>query len=207
MFEFSVWKAAVWAVATFGIAGTIALIVFAPAAAKIALGAVVRLFAFVFSYRLGCALVAAIVAALITDYVRHSIDDSRYAAETAAFEKAQEERDERIARDTREWVLKEIADTAQQNVTTDKEVKDFTDALPKLPEGQPAIHSGNPFRVGDDAARLRKIAGQAERGSDGPQGVQKADTAVARLRDRVRNRLPGAIGGSSRNHQQGQQSN
>ena len=204
MFEFSVWKAAVWAVATFGIAGTIALIVFAPAAAKIALGAVVRLFAFVFSYRLGCALVAAIVAALIADYVRHSIEDDKHAAEVAAFEQKQVDRDEQIARDTREWVLKEIADTAQQNATVDKDVKDFTDALPKLPEGQPAVHAGNPFRVGDDAARLRKIAGQAGRGSDGAKGMPQADAKPASLRDRIRKRLQSSGSGSAGHSEQRQ---
>ena len=197
MFEFSVWKAAVWAVATFGIAGTIALIVFAPAAAKIALGAVVRFFTFIFSYRAGCALVAAIVAWFIADYVRHSIEDDKHAAEVAAFEQKQVDRDEQIARDTREWVLKEIADTAQQNATVDKDVKDFTDALPKLPEGQPAVHAGNPFRVGDDAARLRKIAGQAGRGSDGAKGMPQADAKPASLRDRIRKRLQSSGSGSA----------
>lgn len=185
------WKIAIWIVATFGIAGTIALIAFAPAFAKIALDAVVRFFAFVFSYRLGCALVAAIMAALITDYVRHSIEDDRHAAETAAFEQKQVERDEQIARDTREWVLKEIAVAAPQNATTDKEVKDFTDALPKPPE------TGNVFRVGADACRLRKLAGQAECGSDGAKAVPQADTPRASLRDRLRKRLPGSDSGSA----------
>jgi hypothetical protein len=199
------WKLITWAIGTVGIGGLVALAVFAPAVAKLLLDAVVRFFALVFSYRIGCAVVAAALAWFIADYVRHSIEDDKHAAEIAAFEKAQVARDARIKTETRALVWEEIANATADNAVTDKDVKDFIDALPKPPEGQPAVHPGNPFRVGDDAARLRKIAGQVGRGSVGAQGVPQADTKGASLRDRVRKRLSGGGDGSAGGDQQGQQ--
>lgn len=193
--DVSTWKLLVWGVATFGVAGTIAFIVFFPLLAKAAGWALVRFFTFVFSYRLGCAVVAAIVACLITDYVRRSIEDDRHAAElkemSAAFRQAQALRDARIAKDTRELVLQEIAAAKVEDAPVDKEVKDFTDALPK-----PTTPTGNLFRVGDDACRLRSIVGQGQAGCGpiGPQGVSKTDAGNARLRDRIRKRLSGGGG-------------
>lgn len=198
-FDVSWWKVLVWALTTFGVAGTIALIVFAPALARAAGWAVVRFFSFVFSYRLGCALVAAIVGALVADYVRHSIEDDRHAAETAEFNRKQDERDKRIAQETRELVWKEIADATAENAVTDKEVKDFTDALPKPPP-----ETGNVFRVGADACRLRGIAGQAECGRSGAQRVSQADAKPASLRDRIRKRLPSSGSGSAGHSEQRQ---
>lgn len=177
--DFSWWKLIWWAVGVFGIGGLIAICAIYP----VVLAVVARFFRLVLSTRIGCAVVAAIVAALIADYVRHSIDDDRYAAEIAAFEKKQDERDKRIAVETRELVWKEIADATAQNAVTDKDVKDFTDALPPIPP------TGNVFRVGADACRLRKLAGQADCGPDGAQGVPKADTKPASVRDRIRKRL------------------
>jgi hypothetical protein len=190
MFEFSVWKIAVWALATFGVAGTIALIVFAPALAKVAASAVVRCFAFVFSYRLGCAVVAALLAYAVADYVRRSIEDDRHAAANAAFVQKQIERDARIKTETRELVLKEVAAAAAENAATDKDVKDFTDALP-IP---PPTPTGNPFLIGADVCRLRAIYGQTECRPDGATGVPKTDAPAASLRDRIRKRLSGSGG-------------
>jgi hypothetical protein len=187
---FEMWKVAYWMIGTLGVAGTIALFAFAPAVATGALNAVVRFFGLVLSYRIGCAVVAAALSWFIADYVRHSIEDDKHAAANAAFEAAQVARDERIKIETRELVWKEIADATAENAVTDKEVKEFTDALPKPPE------TGNVFRVGADSCRLRKLAGQADCGSDGAQGVPKADTKPASLKDRIRKRLPGSDGGS-----------
>jgi hypothetical protein len=188
---FEMWKVAYWMIGTLGVAGTIALFAFAPAVATGALNAVVRFFGLVLSYRIGCAVVAAALAWFIADYVRHSIEDDKHAAEVAAFEKAQDERDARIKIETRELVWKEIADATAENAVTDKEVKDFTDALPKPPD------TGNVFRVGADVCRLRRLAGQAECGSDGAQGVPQTDTKPASVKDRIRKRLSGGDSGGA----------
>jgi hypothetical protein len=185
--DFSWWKLIWWAVGFFGIGGLIVICAVYP----IVLAAVARFFRLVFASRIGCAVVAAIVAALIADYVRHSIEDDKHAAEVAAFEQKQIERDEQVARDTREWVLKEIAGSTSENAKTDKAVKDITDALPPIPP------TGNVFRVGADACRLRSLAGQAGCGSDGTKGVPQADTKGASLRDRLRKRLSGSGSGSA----------
>ncbi len=190
MFEFSAWKVAVWAIATFGIAGTIALVVFAPAIARAALGAVVRCFALVFRYRVGCAVVAALLAYAVADYVRRSIEDDRHAALAAEFNRKQDERDARIKTETRELVLKEVAAAATDNAATDKDVKDFTDALPTPPPAP----TGNPFLIGADVCRLRQLYGQTECRPDGAKGVSKADAPAASLRDRIRKRLSGSGG-------------
>ena len=177
------WKIAYWMIGTLGVAGTIALFVFAPAVATTALNAVVRFFSLLLSYRIGCALVAGALAWFVADYVRHSIEDNKHAAEVAAFEKAQDERDKRIATETRALVWEEIANATAENAVTDKDVKDFTDALPPIPE------TGNVFRVGADACRLRKLAGQAECGPDGAERVPAANPKPASIKDRLRKRL------------------
>lgn len=185
------WKIIIWAVGTVGVGGVVAFAIAAPAAAKLVLDAVVRFFALILSYRIGCAVVAAALAWFVADYVRHSIEDDKHAARVKAFEQEQVARDARIKAETRDLVLKEVAEATAENAATDKDVKDFTDALPKPPE------TGNPFAVGSDSCRLRAIVGQAGCGSDGAQGVPKVDTKAASLRDRIRKRLPPAGGGSA----------
>lgn len=183
------WKLVYWMIATIGVAGTIALIVFAPTVAKIALDAVVRLFAFVLSYRVGCALVAAVLAAFIADYARHSSDDAKHAAEIAEFEKAQNDRDKRIAKKTRDEVWAEIANATAENAVIDTKVKEFHDALPPIPA------MGNPFAVGDASCRLREIAGLTGCGPQGTKRVSKArpQSAGARAKHWTEHRLPGLI--------------
>ena len=200
MFEdFSWWKIAWWGVGTFGLAGTIFLAVAFPVVFKVAFSAVVRFIALLLSYRAGCARLAAIVAAVAADYWRHSTEDAKHAAESAAFERAQTERDARIQRDIRAAVLKEIADAAVENVATDKDAKDFTDALPKPPPD-----TRNLFRVGPDACRLRSIYGQAGCGPHGAQGVPKADAKDAGVGDRRGHGLSSVVRRIGRDHQQGQ---
>lgn len=196
-FDVSWWKVIWWAVGVFGIGGLIALCAFYP----VVLAVVGRFFRLVLAYRIGCALVAATLAWFIADYVRHSIEDDKHAAAVAAFEKAQDDRDKRIATETRALVWEEIANATAENAVTDKDVKEFTDALPKPPE------TGNLFRVGADACRLRSLIGQAGCGSDGAKGVSQADTPRASLRDRLRKRLPGSSGGIAGDGEQGQQGN
>lgn len=188
------WKWVWWGVATLGIGGTIALIAIFPVAGGAAIKAVVRFFSIVLAYRVGCALVAAALAALVADYVRHSIEDEKHAAAVAAFEKAQKERDKTIAADTEKWVREQIAAQFIAEQDTNHDVDSFKKDLPV----------SDVFRVGADAARLRKLAGQAERGPDGTKGVPKADAKPASLRDRIRKRLPGGGGGIVGRDQQGQ---
>lgn len=165
----SVWKIVWWLVATLGVAGTIAVVVglmaMGPQALFIAARAVREFFRIVLSYRIGCALLAAIAVGLLVDYWRHSRDDAEFARRIAAFEAAQVARDTNIAQQTREAVLQEIANATAENGKLDQEVKEFENELPPTPA------TGNPYRVGPDAAKLRRIAGQAERGPHGAKRV------------------------------------
>lgn len=157
-----------WIVGTFGVGGLVAFWFLAPTAAQLTLQAVVKFFQLVLSYRIGCALIAAVLAGVIVDYKRHAYDDAQFAARTAAFERAQTARDGRIAQETRDKVWKEIADATAQNVSIDNEVKEFSDAPP------PAA-TGNPLLISDaDADRLCKLAGQTQCGPSGDKGVPKA---------------------------------
>jgi hypothetical protein len=199
-FDFgSSWKLLWWGFGTLGIAGTIALAVAFPAIAKIVLDRVVRLFAFVLSYRVGCALVAAILAALIADYVRHSIDDSKHATELATFKLAQVARDKRIATETRAAVWEEIANATAENAVTDKDVKEFTDALPKPPD------TGNLFRVGADACRLRALYGQSGCGPVRAKGMPKADAKDEGVGNRRGHGLSSLVSRIRRDRHQGEQ--
>jgi hypothetical protein len=199
--SFEAWKIIYWVVGTVGIGGAIALACFFPAVAKLLLDGVVRFFALVFSYRIGCALVAGALAWFVADYVRHSIEDDKHAAEVEAFEKAQKARDARIKTETRALVWEEIANATAENAVTDKDVKDFTDALPKPPD------TGNPFAIGSDACRLRAIYGQPGCGSVGAQGVPKADTKDEGVGDQRNHGLSNLVRRIRRHNQQGEQGN
>jgi len=180
------WKVGIWVATTGGIAGLITLAVLFPAAMGMVFNGVMKLFGLVLNYRIGCALVAAIVAGLAVDYARHSHDDAAFAAQTAAFEKAQDARDAKIAADTRASVTQELTEAAAANAATDKEVKEFHDALPPVvPE------TGNPFRVGNDACRLRKLAGEADCGPVRAKRMPKAHAASKPATGWGRLRLPG----------------
>lgn len=191
-----------WIVGTFGVAGLVAFWFLAPTAAQLALQAVVKFIKLLLSYRIGCALLAAIVAALIADQHRHSYDDAQFAARTAAFEQAQTERDERIAKETRDKVWIEIANATAENKTIDTDVKGFTDALP-----QPVAigKSVNPFIVGADADRLCKLAGQTQCGPVGDQGMPAARRAGSGSGDHKKIRLPSLIRTGVGSTKQGEQ--
>lgn len=156
------WKVGIWLITTLGIAGTLALLAFLavayPLVLKGILSAVARFFSWVFSYRIGCAIVAAVAAAFIADYHRHSIDDAEFAQRTALFEHAQKQRDERIKTETREEVWTDIANATAANVVLDKDVKEFTDAPPP-----PLPTTGDPYNIAPaDRVRLCRIAGKTE---------------------------------------------
>lgn len=174
-----------WIVGTFGIAGLIAFWFLAPTAAQLALRGVVKAFQFILSYRIGCALLAALVTGLIVDERRHSYDDAQFAKQTAMFEAAQKMRDVRIAEKTREAVWVEIANATAANNVVDNDVKEFRDALPPPPP------TGNPFLVGADAGRLCHIAGKARCGPSGDKRVPAARRAGSRSGDQRKVGLSG----------------
>lgn len=166
-----------WLLGTLGIAGTVALAVLAPAVLSVVVQAVVRFVGYLLSTRWGCALLAAAVAFVVADINRSMRDAADFKAKTEAFEQAQRDRDERIARETREDVMKEVAAATAESAEIDKGVKEFKDALPPVPHTDV-----NVFRVGSDACRLRLIAGQAGCGPEKgtlrvptPRGRPKAD--------------------------------
>jgi hypothetical protein len=194
----SLWKILYWLIGTVGVAGTIALFAIYPAIMGSIWRGIIKLFALILSYRLGCAIVAAIAVGFAVDYWRHSRDDAAYAEQTAAFEQAQRDRDKKIAKETREAVWVEIANATAESAVTDKEVKEFTDVLPPVPE------TGNPFRVGADAGRLCKIAGQARCGPPSPQGVPKAKGAGVSSGNRGKLRLPHLVSRGAGSAQKGQ---
>jgi hypothetical protein len=176
-----------WVLGTFGLAGLVAFWFLAPTAAQLTLQAVVRVFKLLLSYRIGCALLAAIAAGLIVDHKRHAYDDQQFAARTAAFEDAQHQRDGRIAQETRDKVLADIANATSENAVIEKDVKEFSDALPA-----PAP-TGNPFLVGADADRLCRIAGKTQCGPSGDQGMPKARRPGGRSGNHAKIRLPSLI--------------
>lgn len=176
-----------WIFATFGVAGLVAFWFLAPTAAQLTAQAVIKLFRFVLSYRVGCALLAALVAGLIADHHRHAYDDDQFAKRTALFEEAQRRRDATIEQNTREKVWTEIGDATVRNNSIDSKVKDFRDALP------PPAATGNPFLVGNDADRLCKLAGKTQCGPSGDQGMSKARRPGGRPGDNAKIRLPSLI--------------
>ena len=187
------WEVLTWIGGTVGVVGFIAAWILFPAAFSVVLKGIMAMFGFVLNYRIGCALVAAIVAGVAVDYARHSHDDAVHAAQTAAFNKAQDARDAGIAADTRKLVTKEFAEAAAANAATDKEVKEFHDALPAVvPE------TGNPFRVGTDACRLRKLAGETDCEPVRAKRVPKAHATVKPASHWGGFRLPGFGGAGAR---------
>lgn len=147
-----------WLLGTIGIGGTVALAVFAPAVFTMVAQAIARLVGYLLSTRWGCALLAAIVAVVVADVHRSMRDQAEWAERTAEFNRQQEERDRRIADQTRAEVEKEIAAAKVDDKVIDTAVKDVIGEFRHV-EPVPAL--GNPFRVGDDACRLRAIVGQA----------------------------------------------
>lgn len=184
-----------WVFGALGVGGLIALWFLAPAVASTVLRAVAGFFKWVLSYRIGCALVAAVIAALVADHLRHRYDDEQFAQRTAAFEAAQKARDARIAAETRDRVYKELEAEAAHNRAVDNEVKVFTDAPPT------PVPAGNPLRISDgDADRLCRIAGQTECRSVGGERVPETRRTGGRSKDQGV-RLPNLIRSGARPNQ------
>lgn len=178
-------------VGTIGIGGTIALLYLGPAFLTALVPQLVRFF---FGTRIGVGIMVGAIAFMVADIHRSRSDAARWEAEKAAFVQAEHDRDERIAKETREAVWKEIADATAQNTVLDNEVKEFHDALPPVP-ASPAAATVNPFLVGDSACRLRHLAGYPGCGPVRAQGVPKARSGGAgsgRI-DWSKLRLPGLI--------------
>lgn len=176
-------------VGTIGIGGTIALLYLGPAFLTAILPSLLRFF---FGTRLGVGIMVGFAAFMVADIHRSREDAKRWEAEKAAFAQAQHDRDERIAKETRDKVWAEIADATAANTVIDNEVKEFHDALPPA---APAAATINPYLVGDSACRLRHIAGYAGCGPVRAQGVPKAGSKRAgtgRI-DWSKFRLPGLI--------------
>lgn len=162
-----------WALGTFGVVGTALLIWLAPAFLVRMVQAILN---FCFTTRIGAALLAASIAFFIADTNRSRRDASEFAERTAIFEQAQKDRDAKIEADTRADVLKEIASQALKDTATDTQVKDFHDALPAIPTTDAC---NDIVRVGNNADRLRAIAGTPVRRSGGAKGVPKARKKAA----------------------------
>jgi hypothetical protein len=191
----SLWKIVWWLIATLGVAGTVALaaglFALGPQALVIAARAVREFFRVVLSYRIGCALLAAISVGIAVDYWRHSRDDAEFARRVAAFEAAQVARDNKVAQDTRELVWQEIANATAENAVIDKDVKEFTDAPPP-----PLPTTGDPYDIDPaDRIRLCHIAGKTECGPERAQGVRAARRAAPHPGNR---KLPEAGAGRAR---------
>lgn len=177
-----------WAIGTFGTVGTALLLWLAP---TVLVRIATWLFKFFVTTRLGNVIAAAALAFFVADVNRSLRDRSEFAAQTAAFQQAQKDRDKRIAAETRDEVWTEIANQTAANTATDQDVKEFHDALPPVP----FTNGINPFRVGDAACRLRAIAGYSGCGPERSQGMPAARSkgAGAGTKNRLRIRLPRLI--------------
>jgi len=167
-----------WAIGTFGAVGTGLMLWLAPAAlVQIA----TWLLKFFFTTRIGAAFLAGSVAFFVADVnrsLRDEADFKRITARTIAlFEQAQKLRDAGIAQQTRDAVLKEVADQAAADAKTDNQVKDFHDALPPV---EAADKCNDLIRVGSNAGRLLNIAGGGP-----PQGRSKRLNGVPKARPRA----------------------
>lgn len=177
-----------WAVGTFGLVGTGLLLWFAPA---VLVKVVTSLLSFFLTNRWGNMIAVGLIVFFVADVNRSMRDAEEFKEKTADFEQAQDDRDKRIAMETRASVTKEFEDQKAADAATDTKVKDFTDALPPVP-----FADSSPFRVGDDACKLRALAGQAGCGPKIiPRRVPKAPAKPEAPADHGGFRLPGTLGG------------
>jgi hypothetical protein len=178
-----------WVWWTLGGAGTLTIALMAWLAPALLVQIVKSAIGFFIFTRIGNIIAAAAIAFLVGDVNRSIRDQNEFAARTASFEQAQQQRDAMIAEQTREQVTKEIAAAQAANAQTDKEVTEFDHAIPPVPYAQT-----NPFRVGADACRLRHIAGETQCGPASPtHGLPKARSATQGAADHPRHRLPGLV--------------
>lgn len=186
-----------WALGTFGTVGTLLLLWLAPATLAMVVKSVLTFF---LTNRYGNMIAVGLIVFFVADVNRSLRDQHEFAARTAAFEQSQRDRDTRIAQETRDQVWKDIANQTAENTATDKDVKEFHDALPAVP----FANGVNPFRVGDASCKLRHVAGQAGCGPARAKGVPKARPEGAVPGNQPRFRLPGFITGGIGGAQKGQ---
>lgn len=192
MFEsLEILKWVLWLVATVGVAGTIALFVFAPAMGRGLVALAIEMLHQLLATRFGCAVLAAVVVGLGVNHMRAAVDQDHFEQRIAQFEELQKERDVKIAAETRAAVEKEQAELTRSAALTDIAVKDFTNGLPIAPP----LPAANPLRVGDDACKLRNIAGLPPCGSERNQRVSGARKRAAAAIHRARQRLSPPDGG------------
>lgn len=182
-----------WAI---GGSGTLVIALLAWLAPALLVQILKAVLGFFVTTRLGNIIAAAIFAFMVGDMNRSIRDQNEFAARTANYEEAQQQRDARIAQETRDEVWKEIANATAANTQTDKEVTEFDHALPPVPYAQ-----ANPFRVGADACRLRHIAGEATCGpSIATHGLPQARSTAQGAGDHSRHGLSGLVGGFLGHH-------
>lgn len=150
----------------------IAAAVLAPAALLAAWQAIAPLLLKVFRSRIGLAAIVGIAAFYGASWYQHRLDAAAFAREKAAFIAAQAKRDADIAKDTEDYVRRQIADEYIAQQETQHEVDGFKQALD--PAGK--------CRIGDDAPRLRIIAGTGQSGRADHKGMQQAARKAAGAR-------------------------
>lgn len=176
-----------WLVGTFGVVGTGLMLWLAPAALVKIASVVLNFF---ITNRWGNMLGVGLIVFFVADVNRSLRDEQAYKEKTAAFEQEQKARDDRIAKETRDQVWTEIANATAANAATDKQVEDFTNALPPVP-----FADSNPFRVGNDACKLRALAGQPGCGPQSvPRRMQKAGAPAKPEGDHGGFGLPASLG-------------
>lgn len=186
-----------WIIGAFGVAGLIALWIFAPAAMSLVAKVVVTIVTELLETRLGCALIAAVIVGIGVSYMRGSLDDAKFAERTARFEAAQKQRDASIAVQTRALVLQEAADLKASAQSTDADVKDFKDAAPLSPPPTvPPVPGADPMLVGHDACQLRRIAGLPPCRPPGHRRMPNARKRAAAAEHQARQQIQ-AIGSGS----------
>jgi hypothetical protein len=189
-----------WVLGAGGLVGLVLLFLLYPVIVQAMIKIIGVILTEMLSTRLGCAILTAIVVGLGVSHMRGRIDNDAFAERTAQFEQQQKDRDARIAAETRAAVENELAPRLQQiDAKTDSDVKVFTDAMPPTP-----VPAANPFRVGNDACKLRLIAGLPPCGSERLGGVSQAAKRAAGALHHTRYRLPAAISQGPRPVAQGQ---
>jgi hypothetical protein len=191
-----VWKILTWLIPIIGIPGIIALVLIYPSIMAGIGRTIMQILGWVLSSRIGCAILAAVLAAFLADYHRHSKDDAEFAQRTALFEHAQTERDTRIRTETRDDVWKEIADATAENAVLENDVKEFTDAKPPIPALASDPYSIDPV----SRAKLCDIAGKIDCGPRRAQGVQAPRRSGPHAGNR---RLPQGVSSGARRPAQG----
>jgi len=175
-----------WLVGTVGIGGAIAFLVLAPALAAQVFAVVLN---FLIGTRIGIGIIVGIAVWFASDTYRSNADAALWQKRVAAFEQAQAERDKKIDADARAAVRKEIEDEKAATAQTEQVTNDWVKTLP------PLAATDIICRVGPDADKLRLIAGATV--SAGKPAVSKLGSLRAAAGDRIKLRLPAAIGGSS----------